>query len=73
MNSPHEMFYDRELDRWVVLFEDQSRELDCGEIFDLILGYYYLNCTLEFGNCWYIITEGVRFNLNDKQRYQIIL
>ncbi|WP_238537768.1 DUF5348 domain-containing protein [Sporolactobacillus vineae] len=67
------MFYDRELDRWVVLFEDQSRELDCGEIFDLILGYYYLNCTLEFGNCWYIITEGVRFNLNDKQRYQIIL
>lgn len=73
MNSPNEMFYDREQDRWAVIFDGQPYGLHCGEGFDLILGYYSFNCTLELGNCWYIITEGVRFNLNEKERYQVIL
>ncbi|TGA95475.1 hypothetical protein E4665_17955 [Sporolactobacillus shoreae] len=73
MNTPDEMYYNPERDRWTVDYQGHPCELHCGIGFDLIVGYYYLNCTLEFGNCWYVFTEGVRFNLNKKQRYQVIL
>lgn len=73
MSTPDEMFYNQERDRWTVEYQGHPCELHCGIGFDLIVGYYHLNCTLEFNGCWYIITEGVRFNLNEKERYQVIL
>lgn len=73
MSPSYELFFNPEQNRWTVMFDGQPYGLHCGEGFDLILGYYYLNCTLEFGDCWFIIAEGVRFNLNKKERYQVIL
>ncbi|WP_238537745.1 DUF5348 domain-containing protein [Sporolactobacillus vineae] len=39
------MFYDREQDCWAVIFDGQPYGLQCGEGFDLILGYYTITLT----------------------------
>ncbi|MCL4439689.1 MAG: DUF5348 domain-containing protein [Firmicutes bacterium] len=45
--------------------------LHCGEYFEIWIGKTSIACRLELGNNWYIIMQGVRFNLRTQDTYRV--
>lgn len=74
MISAYEMAYNPKRKRWAVEIEGQFYELHLGDGFDLFVGYYCLNCTIELnGRHWYLIMGCVHFQLKKKEKYRVIL
>lgn len=73
MSRSYDMVYHPEQDRWIVTFDGEPYGMHCGENFEIIVGRQHLTCTLELGSQWYVITERVRFNLREQEKYHVIL
>jgi hypothetical protein len=71
MEKRVDMYYDKELDRWVVESGDQAYGLRCGEGLHLHLGQRTLHGTLELGRSWYIIVDGVPLGLLEGRQYMV--
>lgn len=66
-----EMSYDSDQERWVVDIGNRKYGLHCGEYFHLLVGKSKFPCRLELDSEWYIILQGVRFNLRIQDIYLV--
>ena len=72
MNEPwRRMVYDREANSWFVQLEEKVYPIYCGECFELHIGDRGIPCRLELDCYWYVIMREARFNLRNKDSYQI--
>lgn len=65
------MFYDPDTDRWCVGQDGDSYGLHCGECFEIYLGESAIPCRIEMDRDWYLIINGVSFNLRKSNRYLV--
>ncbi|MFC4620574.1 DUF5348 domain-containing protein [Camelliibacillus cellulosilyticus] len=73
MTIYQEMIYDDDSDRWIVDFNGRFYGLHCGETFELAIGKTAIPCRIELDSVWYIVLQGIRFNLRKQDTYRIII
>ncbi|WP_223204131.1 DUF5348 domain-containing protein [Alicyclobacillus suci] len=67
-----QMFYDKELSRWVVEGRDEWYSMHCGELLQFHINGKTLRGRIELGRAsWYIITGDTAFGLLENRRYVV--
>ncbi|UTI40056.1 DUF5348 domain-containing protein [Niallia sp. RD1] len=68
------MIYEKDLDCWSVVMDDDNYMIHCGEFFELCIeGDIGIPCRLELDRQWYIVmgSEGVKLDLKENEIYKI--
>lgn len=65
------MTYDQEVKCWFVQLEETAYPVYCGECFEIRIGDGGIPCRIEMDRHWYVIMREARFNLRNKDMYQI--
>nr|WP_281180407.1 DUF5348 domain-containing protein [Paenibacillus tianmuensis] len=65
------MVYDRDGGCWVVWMKGATFVVHCGECFEIRVRDRGIPCRLELDRDWYVIMREARFNLRNKDSYQI--
>lgn len=65
------MQYDADADRWYVILNDKKCWMHCGEGFELYICGDQVPCRLELDHEWYVVIQGINFNLRKGTKYMV--